>query len=257
MTLGVIIATFAALRGWRWANRMFIVSLATHGLILLIAWNRWSIALATTGSLACLTMYLRPQTRAALATAGAILCIAYLTVDAGWRGAEQVAAPVVKYGARGQTAGQLKDASGRRQLWETMWRSYSDSPWKGHGYFVTSSTGALDIWGRRTNFTAHNMFLQALVSTGLIGCALFSLAVAWTATRIGIATWAANANGSRELFAFYLLMGAWLLAWGILNAGLLGPLQPLSVVFAVGVGLAFGRLAWDREQQLIALEAAQ
>lgn len=73
------------------------------------------------------------------------------------------------YVQRGQTSEELQQVSGRAELWQAVWQHFLDSPICGHGYFVTSSTGKLDAWEGPSNQDAHNIVLQVLVTTGIVG----------------------------------------------------------------------------------------
>jgi O-antigen ligase len=153
---------------------------------------------------------------------------------------------VGRYTSRGQTAEQLAALSGRTEMWTAIWESYLQSPWIGHGYFVTSSTGELYVWFTWANWTAHNLWLQTLATTGLVGAAL----LAW-----GLLKAAACLIGGlvrqgvdRRLAGILGVTLAWHAAWGLANESFVGPVQPESVVFFVIIGAAIGLFAKPREQ---------
>jgi O-antigen ligase len=125
-------------------------------------------------------------------------------------------------------------------MWTAVFNSYRESPWIGHGYFVSSQTGELYVWGESTNWTAHNMWLQALVSTGLIGTLLLAWGLGWP--WLQTATGACRGRIPARLALFAAAIACWYLGWGLSNASILGPLQPESVLFFVILGIMVGRL---------------
>jgi O-antigen ligase len=133
-------------------------------------------------------------------------------------------------------------------MWTAMWESFLRSPWRGHGYFVSSETGQLKVWYLWSNWTAHNFWLQVLVSTGVIGAALLAWAVIGYAIRLASA--GARGIGARRLAFLGAAVLVWQTAWGLTNESFVGPLQPESIVFFEVLGLVAGRLALGGSQSL-------
>jgi O-antigen ligase len=125
--------------------------------------------------------------------------------------------------------------NGRVELWRKMGREVVSAPLIGHGYFVTSAGGEIEVWGSRRAVTAHNVVLQVLVSTGLIGVLLFFRGL-WRPMR-GAAR-SLRDRGLRELFAVMLL---WYLGWGALTDSFMGPVRAESIVFFTLLGVAVAR----------------
>lgn len=150
---------------------------------------------------------------------------------------------------RGQSTEEIGSLSGRQAMWEVIWDSYLDSPLIGHGFFVSSAKGELVVWYSDdellpVNWTAHNVWLQALVSTGLIGLILFIAGVTppflWIAAkRLWGYRWTMT-----DKFAGMLVV--WYFMWSLLNESILGPVQPECVVFFV----IFGALIANHSRQL-------
>lgn len=147
-----------------------------------------------------------------------------------------------RYFARGQSAEQLQAVSGRSEMWEAVWRQFEASPLIGHGYFVTSATGALEVWERDINHDAHNLVLQVLVSTGIVGGLVFAWALArmfghlieWSSREFRSST---DSTGGREFLWLIVLTGIWYAGWGQTCVTFLGPIRPESVVFFTLLGL--------------------
>ena len=114
---------------------------------------------------------------------------------------------------QGQTMDKLKSLSGRAEMWSAMWDSFLDAPWFGHGYYVTSRTGELYVWWEWGNWTAHNWFLQLLVTTGVIGVLLHFA---------GLASLAIHTRRFRQkapaLTTFVMLITGWFRAGESLTA---------------------------------------
>ena len=111
----------------------------------------------------------------------------------------------------------------------------------GHGYFVKSSTGSVNVWGRTANYTAHNAFFQVFITTGVVGLALFI----WALWRPGwLALRCLRGGGDVRMTAiFSLLIAVWILGWGMQDAGIVLQTVPPTVVFFAVLGLAAGQLS--------------
>jgi O-antigen ligase len=127
-------------------------------------------------------------------------------------------------------------------MWAAMWDSYRQSPLIGHGYFVSSATGEIYVWYRWANWTAHNVALQALVTTGLVGAFLLAFGIGYPFFRMLRSRRADRHTGN--VFRLVLVVGGWFVVWGLFNASLTGPIGPQSVVFFAMLGIAVGHVAW-------------
>ena len=107
----------------------------------------------------------------------------YYTVDPGFELVQSSLEGATTVAKRGNSE-DLRDYSGRTEMWATVWDSFLEAPLRGHGYFVSSSSGELFVWNIWANWTAHNMVLQALVSTGIIGAAVLLLGIALPVFRL-------------------------------------------------------------------------
>lgn len=60
--------------------------------------------------------------------------------------------------------------SGRTDLWSIALRQFRSSPFTGLGYGQTSrALEGLDVWGQETIAQAHNVLVESLMTTGLLG----------------------------------------------------------------------------------------
>jgi O-antigen ligase len=231
--------------GWRWSRLLLPFGLAAHGLVLIRAANRTGLLLDAALVLFMLAVYTRRSFACALALGLCVGGAAYVAVDPDLKAWNWLAGEAEAYMDRGgESKDDISSLSGRVEMWENMGRSWEQSPWIGHGYFVTSRTGALDVWNQTINHTAHNMLLQVLVTTGLIGVLLFTggLAVA------GLAV-ARNLRGGKAA-RFGRLIGVvalWYAGWGMLSEAVAGPLQPESLVFFTYLGIGLGHVRGRRE----------
>ena len=171
-------------------------------------------------------------------TLGASL-LAVVTFDPGFEIIQSGVDWVGNYIKRGQTADQLKNASGRSEMWAAIWQQIQSSPILGHGYFVTSSNGQLDVWQGPSNQDAHNIVLQVWVTTGLIGMLPFAWAI-WRMTRNIVA------ETDADFFWFNAILCLWYAGWSQGCVTFLGPIRPESVVFFTALGLLAGRVDWRR-----------
>ena len=140
--------------------------------------------------------------------------------------------------SRGQSSTELAAGSGRMELWTAIAAEYEKAPLIGHGYFMTSSTGYLDVWGGRIMRDAHNFLLQVVASTGLVGLTIFAVAsVAIAAHYRNL--WRGDAD-ARMWARISLLLFIWYVGWGLGCTTFMGPLRPDSLAFylLLGLGLA-------------------
>ncbi len=108
-------------------------------------------------------------------------CFSIIAIDPGFEAISRGLEETSEFVSRGQTMDQLQGGSGRLEMWQAVWGEFVHSPILGHGYFVTSRNGKLDVWYGPSNHDAHNTLLQTLSTTGIIGCTLFCIAIARTA----------------------------------------------------------------------------
>ncbi|MBW3599407.1 MAG: O-antigen ligase family protein [Planctomycetes bacterium] len=231
--------------GWRWSRVVLLPGLAVHGVVLVLANNRLSVAGLVPTTLALFLIFgprgWRSFSMAAVGAAGAL----YLGFDAGLSLVSDAVAGVAMYAARGQSAQELTMLSGRAEMWQVMWESFLRSPWIGHGYFTCSETGEVYVWYAWGNWTAHNVWLQALVSTGMVGLTLLIAGL----VRIygGVLIAATTGKAPPKIAILLAAVLGWCLVWGFGNESYLGPLQPESVVFFTCVGMGAGLLVTARE----------
>ncbi len=230
----LILILFCLLSTWRWPRVLFLMGMPILGAVILISANRLSMAITSVlvGLAICAlgSRYI---------TAGLLVCIGiigtvFLMIDPDFGSIQNS----VEYLSRDQSTEEIGSLSGRSSMWEAMWESFMESPLIGHGYFVTSSTGELYMWYVAKNWTAHNVLLQALVTTGIVGTSL--LAAGLAVPMIAFATTTAETGSHRHMKWFLAFTYAWYFLWGILNESIMGPLQPESIVFFAIFGTMVG-----------------
>ena len=135
---------------------------------------------------------------------------------------------------RGETHEQLMTLNGRTLLWAAVWEEFEKAPLLGHGYFSTSERGAFYVWGRMRNHTAHNLVIQILVSTGVVGLCLF----AWGLLRpLRLCLWHCATSDSWPIRATGCLMLLWYSGWSQLCVTFVGAVRTESMVFFVVLGI--------------------
>lgn len=228
---------------WRWTKILFIPGILIFGVLVLLAASRTAAFLTVAlGGLAIPILLSTRQRGWLLLGAGVLGCL-YLGVDPEMRLLEDGYDEVQSYVRRGESAEMLKSLTGRTDMWDAMWKSYWGSPIVGYGYFVSSRTGELDVWTGPSNWTAHNMLLQVLVSTGAVGLTLFCTGLAYLAWCIV----GALIRNREESLGFLLgMVWLWYAGWGSLSEAFMGPLRPETVVFFATLGLGLGQLRSTR-----------
>jgi O-antigen ligase len=224
LTALILVACYL-LSTWQWPSRLLVVGMPILGAVIIISANRLSMAISLLLIGVAISLF-----GSRVLISGLLICIAimgtlFLLVDPGFSSLQGS----LDYLSRNQSSEEIGSLSGRSDMWEIMWDSFLESPILGHGYFVTSSTGELYMWYALKNWTAHNVALQALVTTGIVGVVLLILGLAVPA--VAFARTSATNGSHRRMKWFVALIFAWYALWGILNESIMGPLQPESVVF--------------------------
>ncbi|MBC8871106.1 MAG: O-antigen ligase family protein [Planctomycetes bacterium] len=241
-SLGIVVLVACRLLwGWKWTRVLLAPGVVVHILLLLIAANRVSLFLTVLLGCALFCVFASRLLVSLFIVVASVAAAVYITSDPGWQLAGSAMGGTTTYVTRGQDA-DLSDLSGRREMWEAMWESYLRSPWIGHGYFVSSRTGEIYVWYRWTNWTAHNLWLQALVSTGLVGAGLLACGLGFPFLRL-LGTRRAEPHIGKVLSLVLFVVG-WYFVWGLFNASFLGPIEPESVAFFTILGIAIGHIAW-------------
>lgn len=226
--------------GWRWSRVMLLPGLAVHGSLLIIAHSRTAIAATL---VATLLIYILFVNRHIMWACLLFVCTAaglYLVGDPSFEMADSLVSSGEGFVERDEYA-SVSSLSGRDEMWDEIWRSFLQSPWIGHGYFVSSETGELLVWFEVGNWTAHNILLQALVTTGIIGTLLLAWGY-WRPARTMLTTMSLNRQHA-ALVLYCLSLCSWYFIWGVMNESILGPLQPEGVVFYSMFGLGIGSSA--------------
>ncbi|MDG2015421.1 MAG: O-antigen ligase family protein [Pirellulaceae bacterium] len=227
-----------------WAQRLVWFAVPVHFVALLLSVNRLSLGLVAILVLAMLIVYGGRVGVAALALAGCVLLTCLLVVDPGLKTGDSLVNATGGYASRGQSFEQMAALSGRDEMWRAIWNSYLESPLIGHGYFVCSSTGMLDVWHSYSNFTAHNLVLQALVSVGIVGLLLFF----WWVFRLFRLALFPGIGKDHRYFAIFIPLACYLFFWSILNASYLGPIRPENIIVACLVGVFINRVLLNEEE---------
>ena len=239
-SLGLLILILSSLLWhWRWSKVLLGPGILIFGSVLWLSASRASLAsLAITLAPAFLWLAHRPLL-ALLSVVVSVAGSATLVMDPRLRVWTQITSSAADYLKRGQSWEALSSASGRFELWSSIWKEFLSSPFWGHGYFVTSSDGALDVWSGPANHSAHNILLQTLVSTGLFGALLLAAALVypiWRARR------SLTGPDHYRLGALLGVLALWYSTWGMFCSSFTGPIQPESVVFFASLGLLLGNV---------------
>jgi O-antigen ligase len=234
----VLIWASWSLGGWRWSQRLLVPATVVHCALLLAAASRTAMIMAAVVLGILFVLRARPTVIAATVALAGFAGMALLTLDPGLESIETPLDVVVEKFTRGESSESLSSLTGRTDLWDAIWASYWDSPIIGHGYFVTSRAGEIDVWSGPSNRTAHNAMLQVLVTTGAVGLMLFLSALAFPivlVVRSYLAQPSARPGDNGRLDPPMALLLAcvaiWFAGWAQLSESFMGPVQPESIVF--------------------------
>ncbi len=240
-SLGLLLACLSfVLFRFPWAGRALWISTVVCGLLLYLANSRAATLLAVLMIPVVFYTFASLGRRGISMLLAAGLTLGYVLWDPGFDAAQRVVGSGLRYLSRGQDMAEIRAASGRTEMWSAIWNEYLASPIIGHGYFVTSRTGKLEVWNILANHTAHNIYLQVLATTGLVGMVILALSLCGLAIRL-------SALRHGDLFARRFLwliafVSVWFFGWSLGCVSFIGPVRSESVVFFTLLGLAVGQL---------------
>ena len=153
-SLGIVLIVAARLL-WdvSWTRRWLIPVVLVQLSVLLIAGNRLSIIMAAVTVSLTLAAYASRPALAGAILAMVMIAAGYIVLDPGLRLVEDLGEFVGLAARQGQSGDELSSLSGRSEMWNKMWMSFLDSPFIGHGYFVTTRTGRMYAWYEWGNWT--------------------------------------------------------------------------------------------------------
>ncbi|WP_182870715.1 O-antigen ligase family protein [Rhodopirellula sp. JC639] len=240
-SLGLLACVLCLFVGkYTWSLRAAILGGLIHGAVLYFANSRMALLMAAVTVGLVLFVYAGNVVRAAAISVFSLALITLVLIDPSFASVLDPRSSTVQYLTRGQSARQISQVSGREEMWTKVWKEFTKSKWIGHGYFITSETGELEVWSMKTNHPAHNIQLQILVSTGVIGMALFSAAIANLFFHLVRLT---RGGPHQKAFAASLAVFAlWYLGWSLLCTSFMGPVRSESVLFFALIGIGLGTL---------------
>lgn len=124
--------------------------------------------------------------------------------------------------SRSGDVSELYTLTGRTDIWAFLWDAIIDEPWFGSGYAgsrLVISGGWANEYGW-TTISSHNMWLQSLLTVGLIGTIPLILAVAKQ-----IVDFFRDPNPMRDAVLVFVLIT------GMLEAGAIGPVPNVLTLF--------------------------
>ncbi len=136
-------------------------------------------------------------------------------------------------GRRFQELGQVQSHSAGQRLetWAMAWDAFLESPWIGHG------------WGQFGQ--THNVPLQLLAETGVLGAIGFYGLMAWCSYQM-LTAWRLAQTGLLKGLQLTYLMAFWgCLAFDLTNHGI----YHFVLWFCLGMGLACAQLIWVDSNQ--------
>jgi len=253
-SLGIILLLGARL-AWnrRWSGWVCWPGVICHGLVLYWSAARLALALTVLAAGALVIAYASRHLLRGAALAFSVVGLALLIANPGLHALDEVTYSVQRYVERGQSTEQLTSLSGRAELWPLMWESFRQSPLRGHGYYVTTAAGEVRVWGDRGNISAHNVFLQAMTTLGLVGLLLLAWGIYQPLAVFARSSF--ESDETRPLALVLPVLWLWFLGWSLLNISFLAPFQPESAVFFATLGLAAGWSGLSRDPSADELRA--
>lgn len=176
-SLGLLFSFFAwhrkLIQLWRPDVALIVIACMACLACLALSWSRTAIA-ALVVAILVVKLRRRPWLVAVLATGATALYLLLLILNFDWNN-------LVGLISRRGSIEELLTFTGRTAIWEYGWSKFLENPIIGYGYGATKlliPEGFRTFYGWTTE-SAHNMILQTLVTTGLIGTVLVIGAIAW------------------------------------------------------------------------------
>jgi O-antigen ligase len=240
-SLGIVLLTLTRLT-WnvRWSRWLLLPGIGVHVALMFLATSRMAFLMTAIVLGLAMLVLLNRVWFAGLTLVLTVLVTLYLSVDPGLTVLESTFGTAAGYLTRNESTESLSSLTGRTELWAAVWSEFTKSPIRGCGYFVTSQDGMLDVWSGPANRTAHNVLLQVLSTTGVVGLLIFG----WGGLRLlrRVVPDLARCAEARKVGIFLLLVGCWYAGWGQLCSSFMGPIQPESLVFFACLGIALAVL---------------
>src|SRR5262249_54128551 len=152
---------------------LLLPALVVHSALLIVANSRMALVMAVAVLGLIVVRFTPMRAMAACLLLLSLVGVLYMTLDPEVAAVEWALKRTTSHVSRGESAEAMSSLTGRTALWEAIWEECRRSPLVGHGYFVTSHNGLLDVWSGPANRSAHNFFLQVFVTTGVVGMGLF------------------------------------------------------------------------------------
>lgn len=217
---------------WKWTRTVFVPAAGIMTLLVFAARSR-TASILTPLVLMLICLWFR---RAQTVVVTCALCGLFALVVPYSLAVEHVPDSIAAYMMRGQSADELAGLSGRTEMWSIAWKSFQDSPIFGHGYYIMTSTGFFEVWGKLQWQTAHNAFLHVVTGLGLMG----TLFLLWALASAMRPCLVALKDRSRMVEFLALAMVAWYCAMGMFELSFFGPVDTAVVIFFVLLGIAAG-----------------
>ncbi len=240
-SIGIVVLAISMMGFPNWLTRViFYPGMIIFAALFMIAQNRLTLIITPPIFLLIFLMNGNRRGLVKLAFLTSLIVPLIMLADPGLEMFAKLVGSTEEYAMRSGDDDTLSTFSGRTELWEAIWQEYVKSPIGGLGYFVTSSTGELDVWFVPLNYTAHNQMFQVLATTGVVGLILFLLGLAFPFQLVVSKILQNDSEGraARSVAVIFL----WMALWGLLNSSFSGPLSTSSITFWIIVGLAIGRL---------------
>ncbi len=168
--LAMIAPAYTGLR-LRFVAAPVILAIATIG----ATESRTALAAMVVGVAMVYGRYRHARIMAVIVATAAVVTLLYSGLTRTGRGLDSLFAHLSRNGS----SQEIYTLTGRTSIWRFVWERVRESPWIGHGFassrIVISSGYATP--GGWTAPSAHNLWLQTALDTGLIGALLLTLAL--------------------------------------------------------------------------------
>jgi O-antigen ligase len=221
---------------WTWTRRLLWPGCAILLFSLYATRSRTALFLTPLALLPLCFRLRGKKTITAICALGGILAL----IAPYSRTADRLPDTVGNYLARGQSAEELAQLSGRAEMWSIAMKSFEQSPVFGHGYYIMTDTGYFMVWGKQQWQTAHNAYLHILTGLGLVGMVFLAWALG-SALRPALASWK-DFGRTRKPEFLILIVAAWFCAFGCFELSFFGPIDTAVCTFFVLLGISAARL---------------
>jgi O-antigen ligase len=230
----MIVILCSLLWNWSWSRILIIPTLIIGSWFLIVARSRYALVETIAAIVAILWIFRKRFVIICIILCLSLIATGIVTTDLSTDAFIAVHTHIL----RGQDKHEISDLSGRWELWQDLFNYFIvHSPLLGNGYFVTLPTsGFVEVeHEERPTFGAHNLLLQVLTGTGIVGGILFIWGICRVLAPLIRNIFLRSEQNSLTIVASFIVI--WFLGQGVFEVSFLSAIRPSIIIFFVVLGI--------------------